>query len=198
MNFQIHCVLLISFFTDKIEKIKNKLDQIPTQTFFKKYTGTTLSSFAPVTEEYVRKIISKCKKKSFSELEPLSANLFYECLDVLLPYITKIYNDSLASGTFPSHFKNSLVIPLLKKPSLDCNNLENYRPVSNLSFISKVLERIVYSQFLNHITVNKLIDKFQSAYKPGQSTETSLLRVVNDMLNVIDNGNLSLLTLGRF
>ena len=182
------------FFTDKIEKIINKLDQIPTQTFFKKYRGPTLSSFAPVTEEYVRKIISKCKK-SFSELDPLPAKLFYECLDVLLPYITKIYNDSLASGTFPSHFKDSLVIPLLKKPSLDCNNLKNYRPMSNLSFISKVLERIVYSQFLNPITANKLIDKFQSAYKPEHSTETALIRVVNDMLNAIDNGNLSLLTL---
>ena len=50
------------FFTDKVEK-RIKLDQIPTQTFFKKYRGPTLSSFAPVTEEYVRKIISKCKKK---------------------------------------------------------------------------------------------------------------------------------------
>ena len=182
------------FFTDKIEKIRVKLDQIPTQTFFKKYRGLTLNSFAPVTEEYVGKIISKCKK-SFSELDPLLAKLFYECLDVLLPCITKIYNDSLASGTFPSYFKDSLGIPLLEKPSLDCNNLKNYRPVSNLSFISKELERIVYFQFLNHITANKLIDKFQSAYKPGHSTETALIRVVNDMLNAIDNGNLSLLTL---
>ena len=82
-----------------------------------------------------------------------------------------------------------------EKPSLDCNNLKNYRSVSNLPFISKVLERIVCSQFLNHITANKLIDKFQSAYKPGHSTETALIRVVNDTLNAIDNGNLSLLTL---
>ena len=102
------------FFTDEIEEIRNKLDQIPTQFFFKKYRGPTLSSFTPVTEEYVRKVISKCKK-SFSELDPLLAKLFYECLDVLLPYITKIYNDSFTSGTFPSHFKDSLVIPLLKK-----------------------------------------------------------------------------------
>ena len=101
----------------------------------------------------------------------------------------------MASGTFPSHFKDSLVIPLLKKPSCDCNNLKNYRPVSNLSFISKALEQIVYFQFLNHITANKLIDKFQSAYKPRHSTKTALIRVVNNMLNAIDNGNLSLLTM---
>ena len=67
--------------------------------------------------------------------------------------------------------------------------------MSNLLFISKVLDRIVYFQFVNHITANKLIDQFQSAYKPGHSTETALIRVVNDMLNAIDNGNLSLLTL---
>ena len=65
----------------------------------------------------------------------------------------------------------------------------------NLSFISKVLERIVYFQFLNHITAKKLIDKFQSAYKPGHSNETALIRVVNDMFNAIDNGNISFLTL---
>ena len=131
-------------------------------------------------------------KKSFSELDPLPDTLFYGCLDVLLPYITKVCNDSLASGTFPSHFKDSLVIPLLKKFSLDCNNLKNYRPVSKFSFISEVLERIVYFQFLNHITANKLIGTFQSA---EHSTETAFIRVLNDILNAIDNGNLSLLTL---
>ena len=67
--------------------------------------------------------------------------------------------------------------------------------MSNLSFISKVLERIVYFQFVNHITANKLIDQFHFACKPGHSTKTALIRVVNDMLNAIDSGNLSLLTL---
>ena len=67
--------------------------------------------------------------------------------------------------------------------------------MSNLSFISKVLERIVLFHFLSHIAANKLIDKFQSAYKPGHSTETALIRVVNDMFNPIDNGNLPLLTM---
>ena len=51
------------FFTDKIAKMRNKLDQIPTQICYKKCRGPTLSSFTPVTEECARKIISKCKKK---------------------------------------------------------------------------------------------------------------------------------------
>ena len=68
------------FFTDKIEKTRNKLDQIPTQTFFKKYRGPTLSSFAPVTEEYVRKIISKCKKKVLASLTHFLLSCFTNVL----------------------------------------------------------------------------------------------------------------------
>lgn len=112
-----------------------------------------------------------------------------------MPYVTNIFNDSLVSGTFPSDFKDCVVIPLLKKVSLDCNILKNYRPVSNLPFISKVLERIAYAQILDHLTTNELTEKFQSAYKARHSSETALLRVVNDMLSAIDGGNMSLLTL---
>ena len=105
-----------------------------------------------------------------------------------MPHITSIFNNSLVDGIFPLDFKNSLVIPLLKKPSLDVNVLKNYRPVSNLSFISKVLEKIVFKQIVTHLQNNDLIDHFQSAYKTGHSTETALLRVVNDLLCDIDNG----------
>ena len=83
----------------------------------------------------------------------------------------------------------------MKKPSLDRNVLKNYRPVSNLSFISKILERIVFNQITDHLIKNNLIETFQSAYKSGHSTETALLRVVNDLFCFIDEGNVSLLTM---
>ena len=73
--------------------------------------------------------------------------------------------------------------------------LKNYRPVSNLSFISKVLEKIVFNQIVSYLKANFLIDPFQSAYKAAHSTETALLKVVNDLLCGIDNGNISLLTM---
>ena len=118
-----------------------------------------------------------------------------ENFETLLPHITCILNNSLTIGQFPSDFKKSLVIPLLKKPSLDRNVLKNYRPVSNLSFISKILERIVFNQITDHLIKNNLIETFQSAYKSGHSTETALLRVVNDLFCFIDEGNVSLLTM---
>lgn len=62
----------------------------------------------------------KCKN-TFSDLDPLPATVFYEYLDILVPHITIIFNESLANGLFPVDFKDSLVIPLIKKLSLDCN-----------------------------------------------------------------------------
>ena len=79
-----------------------------------------------------------------------------------------------------------MVCPLLKKPSLDKDILKNYRPVSNLTFLSKVVERVICKRLTDHLQDNGLLDKFQSAYRPFHSTETALLRVQNDILHKID------------
>ena len=118
-----------------------------------------------------------------------------DCLDVLLPHITHIMNTSISSGHFPPIFKSAIVRPLLKKPSLDQNYLKNYIPVSNLSFLSKVLEKIVLSQLLDHLTHNHLLNPHQSAYRQSHGTETALLRIVNDILLGFDNDKVALLAL---
>ena len=96
-------------------------------------------------------------------------------------------NASLDQGIFPSLFKKSLVHPLIKKDNLDADVFANYRPISNLSFLSKTLERIVASQIEGYLTTNGPFAKMQSAYRKHHSTETALLRVVNDIHQAIDN-----------
>jgi len=75
-------------------------------------------------------------------------------IDVLLPCITSIINRSLEVGEFPATFKNGLVTPLLKKSDLDHEILKNYRPISNLPFLGKMIERVVAMQFKQHLAIN--------------------------------------------
>ena len=78
-------------------------------------------------------------------------------------------------------FKNAVVTPLIKKASLPVEDLKNYRPVSGLSFISKLVERVVAKQLVDYIHQHDLDNSYQSAYKPDHSTETALLSIKNDI-----------------
>ena len=147
-----------------------------------------------VKEADIIKIINESPSKS-CELDSLPTPLLKECISEIIPHITHFINSSLSSGTVSDCFKESLVNPLLKKFGLDNNQLNNYRPVSNLTFLSKILEKVVLKQLLNHMNLNGLEEIFQSAYKKGHSTETALLRVFNDILNGIDTGNICILNL---
>ena len=73
--------------------------------------------------------------------------------------------------------------------------MKNYRPASNLSFLSKVTDKIVLSQLSTYLNANKLFPVSQSAYRPGNSTETALLKLMNDVLHALDNSDAYLLTL---
>ena len=83
--------------------------------------------------------------------------------------------------------KEAIVKPLLKTPSLDKEDFKNYRPVSNLAFHGKVIEKAAIQQIDQHIWNNNLHEPFQSAYTNKYSTETALL-ISNDILRSLDNG----------
>ena len=102
------------------------------------------------TEAEIKKIIMKSKSTS-RDLDPFPTSLLKDCLDVLIEPITSIINNSLQEGVFPDQFEKAYIRPLLKKTTLDENELKNYRPVSNLSFTSKILEKVVASRLLSHM-----------------------------------------------
>ena len=90
-------------------------------------------------------------------------------------------NVSLQHGLLPESQKEAIVTPILKKHDLDPDDVKSYRPISNLTFISKVIKRIVASQLTGYLQTNKLLPDHQSAYRQGHSTETALLKIFSDI-----------------
>ena len=163
------CDSFSSHFNDKISLIHSAF---PDHTFStvnvaSPRVNSLLVSFEPATADEVKKIIMSSPNKS-CELDPLPTVLLKSCLGALLKPITDIINASLCSGLFPDDFKHAHVNPLLKKTSLSKEDLN--RPVSNLSFISKILEKVVASRLRSHISSNCLSNVSQSAYKEFHST----------------------------
>jgi hypothetical protein len=109
-----------------------------------------------------------------------------------------IVNQSLSSGCFPTSLKHAIVTPLLKKPKLDADELANYRPISNLSYLGKLIERVAISQIQAFLQSNDLVSPAQSAYRPHYSVETALLRTQNDLLQALDSGKEAILVLLDF
>ena len=179
----------INYFSDKIKTIRTNLENLPTQQdpidSYPEFSGIPLLQFEPVSTDFVKDIIKKSPTKSCT-LDPVPTWLLKQCTDELVPVLTTITNLSLACADFSDTLKVAFVTPLIKKITLDCEILKNYRPVSNLSFLSKLIERIVCTQLVSHLKANGLYEIFQSAYREFHSTETALLRVQNDLLISVD------------
>ena len=176
------------YFVSKVENIRNEIDTKPISQPDRNLVppdkpvvdaNVTLRSFRNLSEQNIYDLIQKSANKS-CVLDPLPTTLACESLDVLLPVITKPVNTSLTTAHFPTEWKQAIVNPLLKKGAKDVTH-KNLRPISNLQFVSKITERAVFDQVYSHMTDNDLFPVLQSAYRKGHSTETALLRVVNDI-----------------
>ena len=188
----------IKHITNKVEKPRATIaSEHVTSTRVTGTTAATFPSFEKMSQLTVKECILNSAPKS-CELYPIPSKLLIECLYSILPYLTDLFNSSLASGIFPQCFKSALITPTLKKGCLDHNDLNNHRPVSILCFIAKILEKLVLSKVSTYLNSHNLYNTCQSAYRPGHSTETALPKFANDLFLSLNKGNISVLALLDF
>ncbi|VDI82656.1 Hypothetical predicted protein [Mytilus galloprovincialis] len=172
------------FFMNKIKTIRDSLRSFDDyKPLFKDVPLFT--SFKNLSEDEVKTIINKLQCKS-CELDILPTKVLKSFLSELLPVITKLVNLSLSQGVFPLRWKQAVSRPLLKKAGLELI-YSNYRPVSNLSFLSKLIEKCALYRLNEHVKDHDLLPTNQSAYRQFHSCESALLRLVNDILDGMEH-----------
>ena len=152
------------------------------------YQGIIFDQFQLITEDMLLASMKSMSQK-FCTLDPVPVWLLLECFDEIKLVLLFIVNSSLENGKFPSRCKVALVKPTIKSKSADPDNLASFRPVSNISFLSKLLEKVGATQFNLHLEGQNLHCPVQSGYRPRHSCETLMIKMMNDILHLIEQKN---------
>ena len=182
-----------NFFVDKVSRIRAHTSNAPPPVFAGA-PPSTLECFELLTEDTIVQLVMKSPSKH-SQADPIPTWLLKESVQLLAPFLTCFVNESITNCTVPDCMKMAIVTPILKKPNLDPSDISNFRPISNLSFLSKLLERAISRQMTAYLEGGSMLPRHQSAYRANHSTETAVLRVYSDLVTASDAGNISLLAL---
>ena len=186
------CNKLGEFFHNKIRDIRSVISQrlmntAPTpMKFDQAHGGQKWSDIQPVTTEEVAKTINSMPGKS-SPMDAVPTSLIKKCPDIFSRIICHLANLSFTEGVFPERYKSAQITPLLKKEGLDPSEPVNYRPISNLNTISKILERLFAARLIPHVGKSSSFNPLQSAYRKFHNTETALTKILSDAYSHIDN-----------
>ena len=161
------------FFEEKIDSIRASTAGAAAPSFVSAPPGCDFSVFHAISVDDVIAAIHQLPDKQCAT-DPIPTRLLKDCADVMALFVTELFNRSLSAGVFPVQFKAAFITPLLKKSDLDPLQGKSYRPMSNLTVLSKTLERLVARQLVDYLSERKLFPVLQSAYRAYHSTETAV------------------------
>ena len=191
------------FFAGKVSKIRSDIEKESrltddgvsvTETLECDVPSCSLDGFSCLTIDDVKLMISKMSNK-FCCLDPVPTYLLKDCASELSPLLLHIFNCSITTAQFPANMKQAVIKPTLKRENVDRDVLKNYRPISNLPAISKLLERVILDQLNTYLNHHDLHCPVQSGYRPHHSCETLLVRMTNDIRREIQAGNIVIVIL---
>jgi len=162
-------------FKDKVDSIRASTAGVPAPTPPTTSCQSQLDSYSLTTVADVKRLLGLLPNKQCS-LDPVPTWLVKSLCNMMPIILTNLINSSLFSSIFPSSQQHTIVTPALKKPQLNPTTPSNYRPISNLSFVSKLLERVMAKQLTAYLESNNLLPANQSAYRRGHSTKTAMSR----------------------
>ena len=187
---------LHDFFVDKVRQVKNKVElglrsapgDILSARLPSVSAASVMQSFTRVTLAEVKRLIRSAPTKT-SPLNQLPISVVKSCGREFSAIITHMANTSIVAGRFSSTWKAGLVTPLLKKRGLDAGDFKDFRPITNLTTLSKMLERLALARLKSHIVTSPNCCPLQSAYRAAHSTETALVKIIDDILTLVDSGS---------
>ena len=174
-----------NFFATIGEEILKELKLTVPKTVLEGHEGF---SFVPETEESICKLIDKMKPDVATGRDGISAKIIKDAKLVIAPIMTKIINLSYSTKIFPDSMKKASIRPLHKKE--DPNIISNYRPISILPCLSKVIERSASNQLINYLEKHNLLSYCQHAYRKQHGTQTCLFQVINCVQKYLDQKEL--------
>ena len=146
--------------------------------------------FTPIKPNTVLKLLTSLSTNKATGPDSISCRLAKEAAPFIADSLCLIFNRSINSGIFPSEWKIAKVFPVYKGE--ERSNPNNYRPISVISVIAKIFEKIISDQLYNYLTINELINESQSGFRSKHSTQTALLSATNDWYRNIDDNLLNL------
>ena len=172
---------------DKSVDMRNRTEEVKSVDNDQRTCQSRWTEFEVITNDKLVRIVKDMANKHCG-LDPMPTDVVKKCLAQLSPLLTALVNQSLSESSVPSDLQQALVFPTIKNAYGDRDSLSNYRPVSNIPFLSKLLEKVVLEQLSDYLKRNELLGKHQSGYRIGHSCETLLASMFDDFLGEMDKG----------